>query len=96
MVEFGKYHFGLIAQDIINSFEDNNMNYKDYDIISEIVTNEIISLNGFDSGDKIYRLNYDNLHAYHIAFGQEIYKELNSKIDMLKKEISKLKSEKHN
>ena len=40
---------------------------------------------------KALRVNYDNLHAYHIAFGQEIYNELTNKIDKLEKQLRAMK-----
>ena len=42
------------------------------------------------TGKTAYRINYENLHAYHIAFSQEMYKEIQELKDENKKKDEKI------
>ena len=54
------------------------------------------------TGETAYRINYENLHAYHIAFSQEMHQEIqqlkdenkkkDEKISELEKRLEKLES----
>lgn len=83
--------YGLIANEVKSNLDRCGYNSSDYQIV------ETYQTNGF-SGQQAYirdgvglRINYENLHALHIAFGQQIYKELTDKIDALQKELQELK-----
>lgn len=83
--------YGLIANEVKSNLDRCGYNSSDYQII------ETYQTNGF-SGQQAYirdgvglRINYENLHALHIAFGQQIYKELTDKIYALQKEVQELK-----
>lgn len=88
-----KIHTGLIAQQVINTLTDNGVDWKDTDLVEEYKCRDYMD-EGQYTGETAYRINYENLHAYHIAFSQEMYKEIqilkeeNNKKD---EEISKLK-----
>ena len=88
-----KIHTGLIAQQVINTLTDNGVDWKDTDLVEEYKCRDYMD-EGQYTGKTAYRINYENLHAYHIAFSQEMYKEIqilkeeNNKKD---EEISKLK-----
>ena len=88
-----KIHAGLIAQQVIKVLTDNGINWKDIDLVEEYKCRDYMN-EGQYTGETAYRINYENLHAYHIAFSQEMYKEIqilkeeNNKKD---EEISKLK-----
>lgn len=83
--------YGLIANEVKSNLDRCGYNSSNYQII------ETYQTNGF-SGQQAYirdgvglRINYENLHALHIAFGQQIYKELTDKIYALQKELQELK-----
>ena len=83
--------YGLIANEVKSNLDRCGYNSSDYQII------ETYQTNGF-SGQQAYirdgvglRINYENLHALHIAFSQQIYKELTDKIYTLQKELQELK-----
>lgn len=83
--------YGLIANEVKSNLDRCGYNSSNYQII------ETYQTNGF-SGQQAYirdgvglRINYENLHALHIAFGQQIYKELTGKIYALQKELQELK-----
>lgn len=77
---------GLLAQEIITNFGINGLDWREYDLIEEYKTRDYLS-EGMYTGDTAYRVKYENLHAYHIAFGQFLYSE----IDKLRKEVLELK-----
>lgn len=77
---------GLLAQEIMSNFENNGLDWREYDIIEEYDTRSYLT-EGMYTGDTAYRVKYENLHAYHIAFGQFLYSE----IDKLRKEVLELK-----
>ncbi len=82
---------GLIAQDIIQTFEKNNLDYKDFNLVYEIQASDSDKIY-LDGKDTNYMVNYDFLHGYHIKFGQEIYKELSDKIKALEERIAQLEA----
>ena len=43
--------------------------------------------------DYIYSIDYVDLHAWHIAFSQQFYKEYNEKVLQLEERISELELE---
>ena len=91
LVDSGKYHTGLIAQDIIQTFENNGLNAEEYDLVYT-VDNKNDLVKGFDSSKSIYRLNYENLHALHIAFSKEFYYEYQDQIQKLKNRVAELET----
>ena len=91
VVDSGKYHTGLIAQDIIQTFENNGLNAEEYDLVYT-VDNKNDLVKGFDSSKSIYRLNYENLHALHIAFSKEFYYEYQDQIQKLKNRVAELET----
>ena len=82
-----KVHTGLIAQELIESLTTCGLDYKDYNIIEEYEPRDFTDEGKYSNGEKLYRINYENLHGYHIAFAQDLYKEIES----LKQEIKELK-----
>lgn len=80
--ENNKIHSGLLAQQIINNFSKHNMNWKDYDLIEEY-NNRTEKDEGMYTGQKSFRVNYDNLHAYHITMVQSLQRQ----IDILRAEL---------
>lgn len=88
-----KIHTGLIAQQVINTLTDNGVDWKDTDLVEEYECRDYMD-EGQYTGKTAYRINYENLHAFHISFSQGMYKEIqilkeeNNKKD---EEISKLK-----
>ena len=87
--ENDKVHYGLLAQQVIHVLERNNIDWKNSDLIEEYETRSYMD-EGKYAGKTAYRINYENLHALHIAFAQEMYHEL----EELKKEIALLKKDK--
>lgn len=96
-----KIHTGLIAQQVINTLTDNGVNWKDADLVEEYKCRDYMD-EGQYTGETAYRINYENLHAYHIAFSQEMYQEIqelkdenkkkDEKISELEKRLEKLES----
>lgn len=96
-----KIHTGLIAQQVINTLTDNGVDWKDTDLVEEYKCRDYMD-EGQYTGETAYRINYENLHAYHIAFSQGMYKEIqilkeeNNKKDqeiaLLKERLDKLES----
>lgn len=84
------YHFGLIAQEVINNFINNGLDVSQYNIVEETKCFDGSSESGLISNGKKLMINYENLHALHIAFGQEIYKELTDKIEKLENRVKEL------
>ena len=71
-----KVHGGLKAQDIIESLENYGEDWKEYDLIEEFIPQneyERKLVNG-----KGYRVNYNNLHAWHIDMIQRLWKKIES------------------
>lgn len=76
-----KIHSGLLAQQVINLFNKNNINWEDYDLI-DTFTPPSSSDEGQYVGKEAYKINYNNLHAWHIYMIQELWK----KVEVLEKE----------
>ncbi len=87
--ENNKVHYGLLAQQVVHVLEKNNIDWRGSDLVEEYETRSYMD-EGKYTGDTAYRINYENLHALHIAFAQEMYRELED----LKKEIALLKKDK--
>lgn len=90
----GAYHkdgheFGLIAQDIIKAFTDNNLDFNDYTLVNveNTLDNKQKEILGGD--DHYYSVDYDNLHALHIL----VNKNQEKRIQILENEIENLKKE---
>lgn len=96
-----KIHTGLIAQQVINTLADNGIDWKDTDLVEEYKCRDYMD-EGQYTGETAYRINYENLHAYHIAFSQEMCQEIqelkdenkkkDEKISELEKRLEKLES----
>ena len=96
-----KIHTGLIAQQVINTLADNGVDWKDTDLVEEYKCRDYMD-EGQYTGETAYRINYENLHAYHIAFSQEMHQEIqqlkdenkkkDEKISELEKRLEKLES----
>ena len=84
-----KIHTGLIAQQVINTLTDNGVDWKDTDLVEEYKCRDYMD-EGQYTGKTAYRINYENLHAYHIAFSQEMYKEIQELKDENKKKDEKI------
>lgn len=83
--------YGLIANEVKSNLDRCGFNSSDYQIVETYKTNEFTGQQAYIRDGVGYRINYENLHALHIAFGQQIYKELTDKITALQEEIQKLK-----
>ena len=88
-----KIHYGLIAQETKKALDENQLDGEQSDLIEEYDCRDYMD-EGQYTGKTAYRINYENLHAFHISFSQRMYKEIqtlkeeNNKKD---EEISKLK-----
>lgn len=83
--------YGLIANEVKSNLDRCGFNSSDYQLVETYQTNEFTGQQAYIRDGIGYRINYENLHALHIAFGQQIYKELTDKINVLQEEIQKLK-----
>ena len=81
-----KIHSGLLAQQLINLFNKNNMNWEDYDLI-DTFTPPNSSDEGQYVGKEGYKINYNNLHAWHIYMIQELWE----KVEILEKKLNGIK-----
>lgn len=96
-----KIHYGLIAQETKKALDENNLDSEQSDLIEEYKCRDYMD-EGLYTGETAYRINYENLHAFHISFSQEMYKEIqilkeeNNKKDeeiaLLKERLDKLES----
>ena len=96
-----KIRSGLLAQQVITTLQENDKDWKQNDLVEEYNCREYMD-EGQYTGDTAYRINYENLHAYHIAFAQSMYKkvetleeqnkEKDEKINDLEQRLSKLES----
>lgn len=96
-----KIRSGLLAQQVIAILQENDEDWKQNDLVEEYNCREYMD-EGQYTGDTAYRINYENLHAYHIAFAQSMYKKIetlekqnkekNEKINNLEQRLSKLES----
>lgn len=88
-----KIHYGLLAQETKKALDENKLDSEQSDLIEEYECRDYMD-EGQYTGKTAYRINYENLHAFHISFSQEMYKEIqtlkeeNNKKD---EEIAKLK-----
>ena len=96
MYHSGRYENGLIAQEVINVFIKHGLNPDEYDLIDKLNPIEHTKQGLYVNDGIIYKLNYNNLHAFHIAAIQEIYKELLEKIKDLQEQINDLKEKTDN
>ena len=96
MYHSGRYENGLIAQEVINVFIKHGLNPDEYDLIDKLNPIEHTKQGLYVNDGIIYKLNYNNLHAFHIAAIQEIYKELLEKIKDLQEQIDDLKEKTDN
>lgn len=90
--EDNKIRYGLLAQDIIETLDGNNINFADQDLI-EIVKNTNDFENEKCKEGTHYRINYENLHALHIQQIQKLTKEnkeLKKENELLKKRIERI------
>lgn len=96
-----KIHYGLIAQETKKALDENQLDSEQSDLIEEYDCRDYMD-EGQYTGETAYRINYENLHAFHISFSQEMYKEIqilkeeNNKKDeeiaLLKERLDKLES----
>lgn len=86
------YHFGLIAQEVIKNFENNGLDISNYNIVEETKCFDGSNENGLILDGKKLMINYENLHALHIAFGQGLYNEFTNEINEIKKNIKKIEN----
>ena len=89
--ESDKIHYGLIAQDTLEVMNSYGINYENQTLIKRNNT-DMCTKNLVDD-DYIYSIDYENLHAWHIAFSQQFYKEYNEKVLQLEERISELELE---
>lgn len=81
-----KIHTGVLAQEVISAMEASGMNNSDYDIVEEYNTRHYKD-EGMYTGEKAYRVNYQELFSMLLYGWQEQQKE----IENLKKEIKEIK-----
>lgn len=82
-----KMHYGLIAQDVLKTYEKcYNSNEQGIVKKQKIIDEGTINVIG---EDEKYVINYDELHAFHIAMIQDLQAEIES----LKSEIKSLRKE---
>lgn len=80
--EASEVRYGLLAQQLKSNMDKHNLE----GLIEKYDTRSYKD-EGFYTGKDALRINYDDLHAYHIAFAQNCYK----KILELENEIKELK-----
>ena len=73
-----KIHSGLLGQEVIKALEKNGLDWTDYDLIETFKPDGEISDEGQYVGKQGYRVNYNNLHAWHIYMIQELWKKVES------------------
>ena len=87
--------WGFYAQDIIKNFEDNGMNWQDYDLVLKEMTDiskeerEYID----DTCDGILKVSYQNFTALNTYMIQNVYrenKELKERVNALEQRIEEL------
>lgn len=83
-----KIHSGVLAQEVINNFEENGLKWTDYDLIETFKPDSELSDEGQYVGEQGYRVNYNNLHAWHIYMIQQQQRQINN----LQEENKALKS----
>ena len=87
------YYTGVIAQELQSNLEKHNLNANCNSLVRKLELPENSPNCIYSDNNEILGVNYNNLHAYHIAFGQEIYKELTYEIASLKQENTETKQE---
>lgn len=96
-----KIHYGLIAQETKKALDENKLDSEQSNLVEEYECRDYMD-EGQYTGKTAYRINYENLHAFHISFSQKMYKEIqilkeeNNKKDeelaLLKERLDKLES----
>lgn len=82
-----KTHYGLLAQEIQSNLKARGMEVDDSALVEAYDTRPYLE-EGRYTGDTALRVNYEELHSFHIVMIQNMYKE----IQELKSEIQELKS----
>lgn len=91
LIENNGMSLGLIAQDVIKTFDSFNLNYENYDLVNKIKTDNI-EQKKFLGTDYYYAINYNSLHALHIFVNkqqEERIKTLEAEVKILSKMIKK-------
>lgn len=83
--------YGLIANEVKTNLDRCGFNSSKYQLVETYQTNDYTGQQAWIRDGVGYRINYENLHALHIAFSQQIYNELTNKITMLQEEVQNLK-----
>lgn len=76
-----KFSTGIIAQNLIEEFEKNNINYKDY---------EIVNLAEEKDGEEYFSVAYNEFLLARVAYDEKIIHEQQQKIESLEDRIEKL------
>ena len=79
----GKYKFGIIAQDLVNAFKKYNLDYKQYEIISEVqldLTDETL----------YFTIDYEQVLILKNQLLEDRIKALENKVDRI---LNKLEEE---
>lgn len=90
-----KIHSGLLGQQVIKALEKNGLDWTDYDLIETFKPDGEISDEGQYVGQEGYRVNYNNLHAWHIYMVQNLYnqfEQFQNRIEELENELNNMKS----
>lgn len=91
LIENNGMSLGLIAQDVIKTFDSFNLNYENYDLVNKIKTDNI-EQKKFLGTDYYYVINYNSLHALHIFVNkqqEERIKTLEAEVNVLSQMINK-------
>lgn len=72
-----KVHFGFVAQEIAESYDEDKYNIVEYD--TEIVTEGERKY----VKDGVYRINYEDMHAMHVMMIQKLYKKISDLEEMI-------------
>ena len=91
LIENNGMSLGLIAQDVIKTFDSFNLNYENYDLVNKIKTDNIEQKKILGT-DYYYAINYNSLHALHIFVNkqqEERIKTLEDEVNVLSQMINK-------
>ena len=91
LIENNGMSLGLIAQDVIKTFDSFNLNYENYDLVNKIKTDNIEQKKILGT-DYYYAINYNSLHALHIFVNkqqEERIKTLEAEVNVLSQMINK-------
>lgn len=91
LIENNGMSLGLIAQDVIKTFDSFNLNYENYDLVNKIKTDNIKQKKILGT-DYYYAINYNSLHALHIFVNkqqEERIKTLEAEVNVLSQMINK-------